>query len=139
MQESLAVKYAGNYFRISGDQAENDAMWCKCAAGSCADDGNRCAICCAAGSSEFDMFQIKVLPMWRKKIAANEHATISDVRASPVGEISEDGGLWKIAGIIESGGLSVGIMAFARIERSKSDHQKTLGYYIAEFIFYSDK
>ena len=135
VQESVAVRYAADYFRISADAAENDGLWCRCSADNCAENRDKCAVCCAAGGSEFDNFTARTLPMWRKKIAAGETAALSDVRAAPIGEVSDKGGFWKITGRIASGGIT----GFARIERSKSDHRQTLGYYIAEFVFYSDK
>ena len=137
MQESIAVRYAGLYFRIPDNVSEADGLWCGCR--ECG-EWNRCALCCGADPRTFEFFREQVLPGWRARLGAGETQRLIRVTASPMGRVSERGGVWKISGTLNSNRNDQRrIIGFMRIDQSKSSHPLTLGFYVSEFFWYEDK
>jgi hypothetical protein len=139
MQESIAVKYAADYFRITGDPAGNaEVLWCKCSDQSCAVNWNKCKICCAGDQKAFGDFATNVEPEWRKIFAAGGTMELAGITARPAGEIDENSGFWEIKGELVSR-KKRRVTAFVRIGRSRNEHRQTLGFHVSEFDFYIDE
>jgi hypothetical protein len=137
IQESIADKYARDYFEVPAALDDAEALWCKC--GQC-DVWNRCRVCCAGDARAYEFFTRSVLPTWRKKFGAGETQRFINRKASPVGAVDERGGYWKITGELADGrGAAKKIVAFMGIGRSRSGRAEALGFYVSEFYFYWDR
>jgi hypothetical protein len=138
LQEAIAVRYAADYFRITADPIGTEAvLWCGCNEAKCESDFGACRVCCASGSRAFDAFSRQVLPQWRARMAAGTVSELSQISARPSGRISEDGGSWRITGVL-SGKKPIRITGFMRITRSRDGHGRTLGYFTDGFDFYRE-
>jgi len=140
VQESMVVKYAVDYFRITGDMAGNSAvLWCGCSQASCAEDWNQCKICCASGDKAFKEFKAVILPLWIEKFDRGQTMELGNVAARPIGRVLPTGGTWEITGeLVESSEKTRLITAYAKVERLGDGHMQTAGFRIAEFHFYAE-
>ncbi|MDR2770089.1 MAG: hypothetical protein LBB08_01410 [Rickettsiales bacterium] len=140
MQESLALRFAEMYFRITGDMAANEgALWCRCAADSCAADSNQCAVCCASGTKAYSDFAANVLPLWRGAALSGVMSELVDASARPIGRTDERGGFWEITADLVSNAAPVRrITAYARIGTG-GGRGASLGFFVSEFYFYSGR
>lgn len=141
IQESIAARFAADYFRVSADFGDNEKnLWCKCrAAGAndCAENGTRCRLCCASDSKTFDQFSAKTLPEWRRKFGDGESVELIDIHVDALGSANEKGGVWQIYGELSSNkNKTKKIIGFINLERSRGDHADTLGYYVSGFDWY---
>lgn len=136
-QESLAVKYARNYFLVPGDSAAAENLWCDCR--SC-EVWNACLVCCAGSSMAFDFFKRRLLPEWLGALERGERRALSNIVTAPLGDVGEHGGYWRITGDLASnrGGIRK-IIGFMKIERGREGRGETLGFLVSEFYFYTDK
>lgn len=137
LQESIAVKYARDYMRVTNNLAESaEVLWCRCK-DNCDGSWNQCRICCMSDAGVFNNFENFIMPEWRKKFGGGETLELADVAAAAMGEIEERGGTWKLTGtLISNKSDAKRITAFVKIERMRSGHAQTLGYYVSGFDFY---
>ncbi len=142
MQEATVGKFTKLWFSISRDAKENESNWCQCEQTKCWDDdaaAPQCKVCCASGTSLFSNFLQVVNGDFRERAAAGEEwSIVSDsIRATPVGEISDNGGLWRVTASVKMGaGRTQKIEAFARIIKASEGYPSTMGYYVADFHAY---
>jgi hypothetical protein len=140
IQEAAIGNFAKMWFRISGDQEENEANWCRCDRAKCfGDAAPRCSVCCAAGDTLFASFSEIVNGDYRARAAGGEEWRLDDdsIRAVPVGSESEAGGLWRLTASLETGGgRGRKIEAFVRTAKAGEGYPATLGYYITDFNAY---
>ncbi len=142
MQEATVGNFVKLWFRISRDTSENDANWCRCEKSNCWDDNapaTKCNVCCATGESVFSDFLQVVDGDFRARAAAGEEwfVVADSIRAIPVGEISDKGGLWRITANVKMGGDRIQkIEAFARTAKSSDGYPATMGYYVTDFHAY---
>lgn len=142
MQEATVGNFAKLWFRISRDAKENEANWCQCEQSKCWDDDEtvpQCKVCCASGPSLFSNFLQVVNGDFRARAAAGEEWSVvaDSIRATPVGEISDKGGLWRLTASVKiDGGRTQKIEAFARTAKASEGYPSTMGYYVADFHAY---
>lgn len=136
IQEAIVDKYARDYFLVPDNLRDADRLWCKC--GSC-DLDDKCRLCCAGDIRAFDVFTNDVLPVWRQKFGNGETLSFEGRRAVPLGLIDENGGFWRVTGILKSNkSAQRKIVAFVKTERNMGRHPETLGFHVTEFYFYGD-
>ena len=146
LQQSVVGNFAANWFTISENAADNDAMWQTCErASACGTenthsyDDKTCALYCASGEELFNHFIYDVIPDYQARVAAGERWVVdkTEFQMEPAGKISNDGGTWRISATIQSnlsGDMS--IIAFAKVARNAQMYPQTLGYYVADFNAY---
>ena len=148
MQESVVGNFAMRWFEISEAQRANEINWCKCERARCtrplAEDftqtgGHMCFLCCKSDDSLYKTFSEEILPGLQSRFAAGEiwYLAEESLVISPVSRLSENGGTWRVSGILESNASGPKhIEAYVRISRSVGDYPLTLGYYVSDFNGY---
>lgn len=141
LQESVVGKFTELRFHISGDERTNDMMWTPCdVATDCATSGTgRCRLFCAGGEDVFSKFHDYVLPDYRARADAGERWSVDmeTIRISPVGQIQENGGVWRVrVTIISNLTAPINVIAYARVARDIKKYPRTLGYYVMDFNAY---
>ncbi len=145
LQESVVMKFAANWFRISETDAENQARWDTCDQATCASDeytaraDGMCALSCAASNDLFVRFVQDVAPDYTMRMAAGETwvLDINTLNVIPDGPITTDGGLWRISGQIISNLVGrIDVLAFATVGRNQNAYPTTLGFYVQDFNAY---
>ncbi|MDR1027118.1 MAG: hypothetical protein LBL46_01740 [Rickettsiales bacterium] len=135
-QESLARRIAADWFLITGDMAENNAvLWGKC---ETCDGGSwdKCRIQCAAATGVFDDFSRSVVPKWRKVFGDAATQKLTDISVEKVD--AGRAGVWKIGGVVRRTNTAPrSIVGFMRIERGRG-RPETLGFYVAGFEWYGE-
>ncbi len=145
IQESVVGNFAANWFTISAEAAENNAMWQSCEQATCASDefiartDNMCALSCAAAGDVFSQFLYNVVPDYTARVAAGEQwiLDMDTLVITPSGIVSPNGGVWQISGqVISSTQGKIDVLAFATVGRQQDAYPDTLGYHITSFNAY---
>ena len=111
MQESVVGNFTANWFTISENVADNDAMWQTCnRTQECGNESNlkygdkTCALFCASGEDLFSRFIYNVVPDYQKRVAAGERWIVdkTQIQIEPAAEITESGGTWNIFVTVQS-------------------------------------
>jgi hypothetical protein len=140
VQESVVGNFAKLWFRISDSNAENEANWCRCERSDCwaEDMAPDCSVCCASGESLYSSFTNIVAGDYRIRAERGEqwYVVPDSIRVAPVGQISENGGLWRLVADVKTNGITQRIEAFVRTARAGDKYPTTLGYYISDFNAY---
>ena len=146
MQEAVAINFTQSWFYISNSATRNEDVWRKCPTDSCTGaeimSYNRysCAISCLAADKLYELFTDDVAPIYRRRqIEGGETWDFmpETVMVTPVGRISDAGGMWRVNASVWSNINSVfNIIAFVRIERKAAEYPMTMGYYVADFNAY---
>ena len=141
MQESVVGNFAKSWFKISRDMAENEKNWCRCERKDCeSNDANvsPCFLCCASGENLYSNFSEVLNADFRARaVAGEEWSVVNDsIRAMPIGEINDNGGLWRLTATVNMNGTMQRIEAFVRTAKSADNYTKTLGYYVSGFNAY---
>jgi len=147
MQESVVGNFFQNWFLISDDANENDAVWrADCAAHECtgaetmAYDGHECALACGAGADLYKKFVSDVMPDYHLRATAGEtwHVDVDTIQANPVIPDYENGGeTWMVrATVISNVNYAFDVVAFVRLGRMANMYPMTMGYYVADFNAY---
>lgn len=145
MQESVIGNFARNWFNISENATDNDAVWQKCDRSVCADTGtimiaaHKCALYCAMGDDLYSRFIYEALPDQHARSNAGEVWELDDasMKITPAGEISENGGTWQLNATIYSNiNEIIEVRAFIKVARNKAYYPQTWGFYIADFNAY---
>lgn len=149
MQESVVGNFAQKWFDVSESERANASNWCKCERDSCANPnardfsqagGPRCYLCCMSGDSLFRVFNDSVLPEYRALAEMGQVWRLDDdsMVISPLPGLSDSGGLWHVAGKLESNVYDpISIEAFVRVARNEALYPLTMGYYVADFNAYA--
>lgn len=146
LQESVVGNFVKNWFTISGDTAANDAMWCSGERRTtCSVDlpgahgGMECRLYCACADDVFSTFTTNVLPEYEMRADAGERrGLITDtLQISPVGQISDRGGVWRVQATIQSSTSGdFEIIAYVRVAVNTELYPRTLGYFVTDFNAY---
>lgn len=146
MQESVVGNFAQNWFTISADMDENNAMWKTCDRNeTCqADDklsyGDKtCALYCASGEDVFSRFVYNVVPDYLMRADGSERIAVNmeTLQISPIGQISDNGGTYRVQATLQSNLTGeMNVIAFAKVARNTSGYPRTLGFYVADFNAY---
>lgn len=146
LQQSVVGNFMENWFTISGDTAENDARWQTCNRSSecsiennLAYSDNTCVLYCASGEDLFTRFIYNIVPDYQTRVLAGEEWVVDkmDFQFEPAGQISNDGGTWRITATIQSNiSGNIDIVAFAKVARNLENYPQTFGFYVADFNAY---
>lgn len=146
VQQSVVGNFVANWFTISADQSENEAMWQTCERKKDCGlesvrsyDDNTCALFCVAGQELFSSFIYDVIPDYQLRASNGETWSINkaDINIEPAGKVKDVGGTWRISGKIYSNvSEDMKFIAFVKVARNVSSYPKTLGYYVADFNAY---
>ena len=138
LQESIVASFAADYMRISSDVAENNNMlWCRCS-GRCDIDPTECRICCASDTRMFSSFSSTILPIWQEMFDGGQFMTLSNISATPVSNVTERGGIWRVTGTLMSNiRTPVPVVIYITIARNPNTHVRTFGFHVADFNFYT--
>lgn len=146
MQESVVGNFAINWFAISADASENNAIWQTCdRTETCQSDdkltfGDKtCAIYCASGEDVFSRFVYYVVPDYLLRMENGERIALDmeTLQMAPVGQITDLGGTWRIQATLQSNLTGdMKIIAFAKVARNTTNYPRTLGFYVADFNAY---
>ncbi len=146
MQESVVGNFVRDWFTLSADADENNALWQTCdRAETCQTDdkltyGDKtCAIYCASGEDIFSRFVYYVVPDYLSRTENGERMAVNTetLQISPLGKITDMGGTYRIQATLQSsvhGELKV--IAFAKVARNTMNYPRTLGFYVADFNAY---
>ena len=145
LQESVIAKFMRNWFLVTTEEV-NTALWQSCErATECNPknktgiDSGKCALYCISGDDIFNRFIQDVVPAYQISVMAGEMLGLdmASLQISPVGDFTENGGMWKVRAVIKSSLANpIDILAYARVERNIDVYPQTLGYYIADFNAY---
>ncbi len=147
LQESLLNNFAKNWFTISDNILQNQAMWSKdCSRDSseCREntgsDVNTCAIYCACDDRVFTEFEKVVLPIY-SNLESEQSAvwTVESVSINPVDSwkfITQYGGKWRLNIVVQTDTGVVNFVGFAKTGYDALQYPKTMGYYVSEFYTY---
>jgi len=144
LMESIAVRFASDYMRISNDPRENsNVLWCSCS-GRCDIDPTECRICCASDTFVFGAFVNHIQPVWEQMFLDGEFMDLTNIVASPVGPITERGGMWRLVGTLRLGRHTdinrrpaEPVVIYMTIGRSGNTHARTFGFHVTGFNFYT--
>lgn len=146
MQESVVGNFTANWFTISENVADNDAMWQTCnRTQECGNESNlkygdkTCALFCASGEDLFSRFIYNVVPDYQKRVAAGERWIVdkTQIQIEPAAEITESGGTWNIFVTVQSNiNGEMQVLGFVKVARNTELYPQTLGYYVADFNTY---
>ncbi|MDR1360905.1 MAG: hypothetical protein LBJ18_01175 [Rickettsiales bacterium] len=145
MQESVALNFARQWFQISNDAAANSVRWCRGERHSCpgSDDAapgvKPCLIFCAGADDLYTRFSNAVLPDYEARAKNGEIWTVAEnsLDISPVGNITESSGNWRVRATIESNlAGAFRIEAYLAVARNKNNYPRNLGFYVADFNAY---
>lgn len=146
MQQSVVGNFTVNWFTISENLEENEAIWQTCERmtdcgmeSKIAYDDKTCALFCNAGDGLFSRFIYDVIPDYQNRVSNGEHWVLdkTEIQIEPAGEIKEVGGTWKIYATVYSNiSGNIEVVAFAKVARNLTSYPKTLGYYVADFNAY---
>lgn len=146
LQESLLNDFTRNWFTISDNILDNQAIWsdeCNRNSPECVNsstDGiETCAIYCSASDYVFDDFKKTVLPIYsdlESKDAAIWHVVDVNIRPVDMQNITEYGGVWKLDALVDTGLENIVFSGYARVAYDKMQYPKTMGYYVSEYYMY---
>ena len=145
LQESVIAKFMRNWFLVTTEEV-NTALWQSCERETECNpknktgiDSGKCALYCIAGDNIFNRFIQDVVPVYQISVMAGEMLGLdmASLQISPIGDISESGGMWKIRAVIKSSiAKPINILAYAKVERDINNYPQTLGYFVADFNAY---
>lgn len=145
LQESVIAKFMRNWYLVTRDEV-NTALWQSCERELECNPKNKtgintgkCALYCIAGDDIFNRFIKEVVPVYQISVTAGEMLGLrnSSLLITPIGNISENGGLWKIRAVIESSiAKPINILAYAKVERNTDVYPQTMGYFVSDFNAY---
>ena len=142
IQESVVWKFVQNWFLISDESELNESIWdTSCERIDCAiTDGSKpCELFCMSSEKLFTRFKENILPTYQDIFNSGEYWTpnIDSIRISPVGDINNFGGTWRVKMSISTNfGEKIDIIAYAKVAQDIKSRPNTLGYYIADFNAY---
>ena len=79
------------------------------------------------------------MPVYQISVMAGEMLGLdmASLQISPVGDFTENGGIWKVRAVIKSSLANpIDVLAYAKVERNIDVYPQTLGYYVADFNAY---
>lgn len=143
LQQSLIWRFAQNWFSISTNHRINEATWDKdCEPQKCSSvitNAKKCAIFCAVGDVLFRQFSTNILPQYKELASAGVEwrPDSESMRIDPIGEVSDNGGTWRIQMTILTGGTgAMDVVAYARVGRDLRRSPATQGYFIENINAY---
>lgn len=146
VQQSVIGNFAANWFYISENDAENEAIWQTCKRNeACSLENSRpyddktCSMFCVSGEELFNQFIYNIVPEYQVRVDNGETWSIvkTDLQIEPAGEITDAGGTWTVTATIQSNiSGELDVIAFVKIARNTTMYPKTLGYYVASFNAY---
>jgi hypothetical protein len=143
MQESVAWRFAMEWFEITGDAARNAANWCACEPQRCRmNEGATCFLCCTSDGRLYRRFTEEVVPLYRTRFESGETWNLCRDRdsfvISPLAGLSDHGGVWRMTAVLESNVRQPrNIEMYVHIQRNEGWYPLTLGYYVADFNWYA--
>ncbi len=146
MQQAVVGNFFQNWFFISDNFADNDAVWRKCPVEQCTGAegltyGNReCAISCMADGKLYDRFVEQVMENYHLRSVAGETWTVvtDTIQITPVGQTdAQNGGVWRVNASVWSNINAVfDVVAFVRVARAAGRYDMTMGYHVTDFNAY---
>lgn len=146
MQEYVVGNFTANWFRVSEENTENIDAWKKCDRTDCISGDtltfgtHSCAIYCSTGEDVFSRFTYDVIPYYQSLVGSGE-IWVTDIKnmiIMPAGNISENGGTWRVlATIVSSKTGPFKVEIFVKVALNKVNYPQTMGFYIAGFNAYN--
>lgn len=143
MQEYVVGNFIKNWFNISTDLNENNAIWEKCDRDKCRSDSlmfgtKDCALYCAAGEDVYSKFAYDVLPNYTDVLNSGNSwkIDINSIEILPNGAVTKNGGSWIINATVLTSDGTFKIQAFAKIGLNRINYPHTMGFYVADFNSY---
>ena len=143
-QQSLVWRFTKNWFGISRNHDRNANVWeTKCKREQCTGDNGEtqhCAIFCMSGDDLFYRFSDGVLPTYvaLESAGATWFPVSDSIRIDPIGNVSQDGGTWRVQLTILTDNMTAAmdVVAYATVARNTKYYPMTWGYYINNFNAY---
>ena len=146
LQESVLGNFVRTWFSVAESSEYNSDVWSECDRKTQCNPNNKqyvgnekCVIYCISSDNVYDTFVSSVMPVHWEHFNQNDfwRPDMSMTVFTPIGEITENGGVWQIRATVYSNlSVPVEILAYAQINRDKDIYPKTMGYYVADFNAY---
>lgn len=141
-QMSTVNKFVQDWFYISPDTSSNDARWTPCTDAECSDSNNvlyggkECVLYCLSGENLFKNFSDNIVPDYRERATTGQYWFIKPetIRITPAGEISAQGGIWRVDATVMSNVGDFQILAYANVEQRSPSNNATDGAYPMNFV-----
>lgn len=154
-QMSTVNRFIQDWFYISPDMESNDIRWTACTDAECNDannviyGGKECALYCISDEKLFINFSENIVPDYTERATHGQYWFIKPdtIRITPAGEISNDGGIWRVTATVMSNVGDFQILAYANLARRINwknitndvyplNYVQTMGFYVTNFNSY---
>ena len=146
LQESVLGNFVRTWFSVSEYSEYNSDVWSECERETQCNPNSKhyvgnekCVIYCIASDDVYDTFVSSVVPVHQAHFNQNDfwRPDMSLTQFTPIGEITENGGMWQIRATVYSNlSIPIEILAYAKISNNQDIYPKTMGYYVADFNAY---
>lgn len=146
LQEAVLGNFVRTWFSVTEDAEYNSDVWAQCEQETeCNPNHKRyvgnekCVLYCISSPDVYDTFISAVVPIHQEHFNQNDfwRPDMSLTQFSPIGEVTENGGMWQIRATIFSNlSAPIEILAYAQINKEPDMYPKTMGYYVTDFNAY---